>query len=78
MNKCNKCGSDDLFYRLRVYENKLAKSIIDPKWLPHIQKFCNNCGAYVETCKQTEELRSIIDGMNLYPQGIHKDQQKLL
>lgn len=78
MKVCKHCNSKDLFYRLRVYKNHLAKYPSDPKWLPHIQQFCNECGKYLETCSQTEELRTEIDGMNLYPQGIHKDQQKLL
>lgn len=62
---CKYCNSTSLTHRLRLYDNKLRRNDLDPKWLPHIQLMCVTCGRYQETMKQTEALRQKLDGMTL-------------
>ena len=65
MTPCKFC-SGSTAYVLRLYKNHMKKTDIDPKWLPHIWVKCVTCGhAQGDALKQTEELRTELDGMAL-------------
>lgn len=65
MQRCVHCDGETS-YRLRLYNNHAKKSVIDPKWLPHIQIMCGECGRYNATIKQDESLRRELDGMTMF------------